>query len=439
MKCAVVIPIGPGHEVLALDAHDSVEQAFRVAAGPFTSVVVITIDDTQGSLGRSAARNQGVAQAQQQGADWIFFLDADDVLAPRTFAAAGPYIRQYDAVWGAIAELASDEESGVLRSGQVTELVNFSQLLANDPWITLQIGHFVKIGIATLVPFNPDLDAGEDFDYYLRVWSRFNCIKISEPLFYNRRGMRSTGVRAATDSQWRVAVQHLISTACITHDFHNDFSCRGESFRFFVENPFDIIQRQHLEGRFFESEELDYLATRVGPGAHILDVGAYVGNHVVYYSRFMRPRKITVIEPNSGIVKLLRRNLAANHVDNADLSLLGIAADRREANYHLVCASPNNLGATRLESAIDGTVRSAPLDGLTTDQVDLIKIDVEGMELDVLQGAAGLIDRWRPIIMIEVFKPHTEEFADWIRRNGYHSVREFHCINAVNFVVEPLP
>lgn len=437
MKCAVVVPVGPGHELLAMDARDSVEAAFRATPGPFVDLAVVEVDDTRGALGRSAARNRGVTQAVEQGANWIFFLDADDVVHPRAFATAGPYLSRCDAVWGAISELAPDEESGILRAGQIMEISRLSQLLANDPAGTLQMGHFVKAEIALATPFNPDLDAGEDFDYYLRVWAKFNCIKIPEPLFFNRRGMHATGTRGATGRQWRAAVQRVICQACVAQDFHAEFRYRGESFRFSVPNPFDIIQRQFLKGRFFEIEELDFLETQVAPGAHIVEVGAHIGNHIVYYSRFMRPRRITVIEPNPAVRELLRRNLAANQVDNANLSLLGIAAGSRAARFRLVCDNPDNQGATRLEVTADGGVQAAPLDQLIAEPVELIKIDVEGMELDVLQGAAGIIGRWRPKIMIEVFNEHVSAFTQWVERNAYRTVREFHYVNAVNFMVEP--
>jgi FkbM family methyltransferase len=437
MKCAVVMPVGPGHEWLALDASESVDRAFQAAPGPFSGYAVIEVDDTQGALGRSSARNQGVARAVRENADWIFFLDADDLMHPGAFAVAARYIQRYDAVWGAISELTEDEEGGILRQGQLMEMSSFPQLLANDPAGTLQIGHFVKSAIALATPFNPDLDAGEDFDYYLRVWAKFNCIKIPQPLFFNRRGMHATGRRGGTGTQWWKAVRRVISEACVAQGFHTEFSYRGEDFCFFVENPFDIIQRQFLAGRFFEIEELDFLQTQVAPGAHIVEVGAHIGNHVVYYSRFMRPRRITVIEPNPKVRELLQRNLAINKVGYADLSQLGIAAGSCAARFRLVCDDPDNQGATRLEVAAEGGVQAVPLDQLIAEQIELIKIDVEGMELEVLQGAAGIIAQWRPKIMIEVFNDHVSAFKQWLERNAYRIVREFPYVNAINFVVEP--
>ncbi len=437
MKCAVVTPIGPGHELFALDAEESFRHACATACGPFAQIDFIKVDDTRGELGRSAARNQGVRLAQQAGAEWIFFLDADDILYPGVFANVTNHLAHYDAVWGGIYELADNEESGVIRPGQLLRISRIGQLLANDPFITLQIGHFVKTAAALATPFDPALDAGEDFDYYLRLWSKFNCIKVPEPFFFNRRNTYAGGPRAATDRDWRVAVERIVCEKCQAADFHAEFAYRGETFRFYIDNPFDLIQRCFLKDRFFEAAELAFVENWVAPGANMVEVGAYVGNHVVYYSRFMRPRSIIVLEPNPAAISLLRRNLAANAVTNADLSRLGIAAAGATASYELVCASASNRGATRLRHAAGGAVQSAPLDDLIAGPVDFIKIDVEGMELEVLAGARGIIAGSRPKIMIEVFRQQIPRFEQWLGLNQYRVARQIEYVHAVNFMIEP--
>ena len=82
-----------------------------------------------------------------------------------------------------------------------------------------------------------------------------------------------------------------------------------------------------------------------------------------------------------------------------------------------------------------GQVRSSPLDDLIAGAVDFIKIDVEGMELDVLAGARRILAASRPKIMIEVFRHHIERFEQWLGLNHYRVAHRFEYVHAVNFMI----
>ena len=209
-SCCVLIPVGPGHATLAHEARASVEQAAGFSNGPFQSVEVTFLDDSDGSFGRSRRRNDGVAYASGQGFDWLFFLDADDLMALNAFTEAATYISDHDAIWGAIW-ITRDGRVATLRHGQVMPIRDISDVLNNDPSLTLQMGHFVRTEVAREVPFDIEMNCGEDFKYYLEVWRRYRCIKIDRPLFFNRRGCHSTGPRSASGPMWRQAVERVIA------------------------------------------------------------------------------------------------------------------------------------------------------------------------------------------------------------------------------------
>ena len=78
MKLDIITPVGPGHTQAVEQAKASVQRAIKAGLGPFSEVRHVVVDDTEGALGRSAARNQAVKAST---ADWLFFLDADDLLA----------------------------------------------------------------------------------------------------------------------------------------------------------------------------------------------------------------------------------------------------------------------------------------------------------------------------------------------------------------------
>ena len=436
MKCAVVVPVGPGHEYLAEDCIESVEEAFAKERGPFSEVTIIRVDDTQGLLGRSAARNKGVADAQTRGAEWIFFLDADDLMDGGAFGVMGAYHADHDAVWGLICELNQDEVSYTPREGQLPSIVRLEQLLVNDPTLTLQMGHFVRASVAAATPFDIALNCGEDFDYYLRLWAQFRCRKVATPLFINRRGFHSTGPRSATGRQWQEAVQSIIRARCETANLVCEFKCEGESFRFLISNPFDPIQRHFLRGRFFELAELQYVRQRVEKGALVVDVGANVGNHAVFLARFLEPRRIVVLEHNADLFEALRYNLGANSVRYADTSFLGLAAGARQNRYDIGVKDLNKTGAGRLMESATGKIRPEPLDEILGDGADFIKIDVEGMELEVLEGAKHTISRFRPLLLVEACTAHIDAINRWCQENDYRVARRFDYVNSVNFFLE---
>jgi glycosyltransferase involved in cell wall biosynthesis len=410
LRCAIVTPVGPGHELLAEDSAESVAAAYERNAGPFSDIDIIRVDDTQGLLGRSEARNRGVREAQRRQAQWVFFLDADDLMHPDAFGAMRAYHRDHDAVWGLICELAPDEEGYVERQGQVREIERPEAILLNDPTLTLQMGHFVRTAAAMANPFDTALDCGEDFDYYLRLWERFRCRKAPVPLFLNRRGMHATGARSATGRQWRASVERIIAARCASADLACEFVHDGQRFRFRVSDPFDVVQRHHLKGTFFELEELRFLRERVPRGATIVDVGANGGNHAVYFSRFLEPRRLVLFEPDPRWLPVLRANLESNRVNGADIRLPG------------------------LTSATGGTPR---LDAAVPAPVDLIRISMPGKELEVLAGAAELIRRQRPRLMVKVGADGRGEFESWRKSVHYETTSVFAHSRASNFLLEP--
>src|SRR4051812_2016791 len=437
MKCAVITPVGPADVLYALDAEDSVWQASAAGTGLFSEIEFIKVEQPPDESGTATARNAGIKLAQQAGADWVYFLDARDVLDPGAFDNVAANLRDYDAVWGAIYELNADESSGLLRAGQLMTITRMVEILSNDPHNTLQSGHFVKTAVAAAMPFDPAMGAGAEFDYFLRLWSQFRCIKIARPFYYERCVESVDVFNAALQQERRATARRMICAQCSRVDFRAGFTHRGEAFQFCVANPFDLIHNSLLKGRFFELDELAFVENWVGTGAAIVEVGAYVGNHVVYYSRFMHPRSITILKPNPEAIALLRRNLEANSVTVADISRLGIGAAAKSATYDLVCEGGDNRGATRLVPAAGGALRAVPLDELISCKVDFIKIDVEGMELEVLAGAARVIDSSRPKIMIEVFRAQLRLFDDWLRDHRYRIRKQFDNVYAVNYLIEP--
>ncbi|OYU33839.1 FkbM family methyltransferase [Novosphingobium sp. PASSN1] len=163
----------------------------------------------------------------------------------------------------------------------------------------------------------------------------------------------------------------------------------------------DYIQNKILtEGKPYEQEMLDDMAGRIAPGTLVLDVGANVGNHTLFLAAVAQC-PVIAFEPNAELCDAIEESARLNP-GLPPITVKRVGVGRETARAEFGAAKPNNLGAQNLVLTEGGTLDVVSLDSLDLpDRVGMLKIDVEGMEIDVLEGAAGLLRRDRPILYIE--------------------------------------
>ncbi len=164
MRLAVITPVGPGHQQFAEAAIGSVHVA-RDNCTVFSDVRHIVIDDGKGELGRSRARNRGMVDD----ADWYFFLDADDRMRPDALKFQN---FETQAIFGTISLVGPNRATNVHPCG-------WREIALHGARGTLSMGFFCRADIARRLRFNETLDAGEDFEFYLRL---DEFAKIDRPL-----------------------------------------------------------------------------------------------------------------------------------------------------------------------------------------------------------------------------------------------------------------
>ena len=98
----------------------------------------------------------------------------------------------------------------------------------------------------------------------------------------------------------------------------------GIASRFIVSNANDVIQRNFLEGNFFEEDELCKIL-EIAPKGICLDIGANVGNHTVFFARHCGFSEVIPFEPNPVAAEMFRRNVQLNELRNVNLQYVGIA------------------------------------------------------------------------------------------------------------------
>lgn len=133
------------------------------------------------------------------------------------------------------------------------------------------------------------------------------------------------------------------------------------------------------------------------PGATVVDVGANIGYNTVYAARRVGPAgRVVAVEPAPDNLAVLERNVAACRLSNVGIerSAAGRASGRCELYLRGDTSAVNSLFPESCYSHVTGVIEVplARLDDLVGD-ADLVKIDVEGAELDVLEGMPRLLSR----------------------------------------------
>lgn len=192
----------------------------------------------------------------------------------------------------------------------------------------------------------------------------------------------------------------------------------------------DPIQKAQRKGNFYEAEDLASLAQHMPEGARVLDVGANVGNHAIYFATQCGAQSVVVIEPNPLALAPLVANIVLNDLqDVIRMDALGIGLGARSEAGLSMKRHHRNLGGTKMERTGKGQLEVHAGDVLFDgEEFDLIKIDVEGMEMDVLAGLEATIDRCKPLLFIEIDDANAEVFEAWYKARGYvvlDSVRRY--------------
>lgn len=136
------------------------------------------------------------------------------------------------------------------------------------------------------------------------------------------------------------------------------------------------------------------------PGTIVVDIGANIGNHSLYFASEIGAPKVIAFEPVNEIFNMLVDNIDLNHLrDRIEPHCIGLSDEENVASIARYFDS--NIGMTKLQVG-NGIIKISALDSFKFEQVSFVKIDVEGMEVDVLKGATTTIEKSKPFIMMEI-------------------------------------
>ncbi len=179
----------------------------------------------------------------------------------------------------------------------------------------------------------------------------------------------------------------------------------------------DGIGRQIYGLKQYEKVHTDFLKTIINKDWICLDIGANIGYYTLLLSKLARNGKIYSFEPNSTNFQLLNLNVYINDFQNVITNQIALSNENNYQNFKITkdSAFASFKNTERSEVINTVKVKTKKFDDYVREKgiekIDFIKIDVEGAEKLVLDGAQNVLDSLRPkIILAELCEDNLRPF-----------------------------
>ncbi len=186
-----------------------------------------------------------------------------------------------------------------------------------------------------------------------------------------------------------------------------------------------------LKARFRDQKcEFDVIRRHVRPGDIVCDIGANKGSFVLWLSRWCRGGRVVAFEPQPLFAARLGAVCRALKLDNVTVEAKAVYS--RSGAQDLFVPAGHSPSASLTQKAAEAThftTLSVPVVALDdyfaeSDKVALLKIDVEGAELGVLQGAERILRQHAPLLVFEcenrhLVPGHVGDVFAWLEALGY--------------------
>lgn len=212
------------------------------------------------------------------------------------------------------------------------------------------------------------------------------------------------------------------------------YGFRGVPFRIAEETIHldESLRRWNINA---EIQVHDIIRQYLKPNDVFIDIGANFGLHTVYAAKLVGEKgRVFAFEPVTKHLNLLQKNLSLSHVKNRVEIVSSAVSNSTESSLIFYLSPEEEIAVTASLKASNNNSKKTKVANIRLDdywnsidkEIKLIKIDVEGAELEVLKGAEKLLKKWKPKLLIEVhgfalpsFGTNVKELRNFLDILGY--------------------
>ena len=206
--------------------------------------------------------------------------------------------------------------------------------------------------------------------------------------------------------------------------------------RFYVDDNRGRLKKKLLSGKPHEPHVIREFEKNLAPGDTALDIGAHIGALTVPMARLIGPEgTVYAFEPQRKIYRELVHNIKLNELSN--VVPLHFAVSSKTGIIEMNTDPRADDGVAAIGEGGE-EVEARTIDSFGFSDVSLMKIDVEGHELEVLRGAEKTIGALHPVIIVEIWKRNLDDVIPALEGYGY-SVRQISVFHDYIATYEPKP
>lgn len=207
------------------------------------------------------------------------------------------------------------------------------------------------------------------------------------------------------------ATETVAEQLTVANRMHDDclrFNYADRQFSFWLPNASQEPSQLSMvmSGGFRGIPEMLAMTANMKDGTICVDVGAGVGNHTIWLAAHPKVASVYAFEPQHTLFPVLSRNISLNNLQDKVFAYEKALANA-DIKHVNIAGIPNGTpgadsGDVLMRPAENGPYVAVTLDSLELPRLDVLRIDVDGMQLEVLEGAEKTISKYHPVISLQM-------------------------------------